>query len=203
MPETKNNLEVFINETINSLESFGEALNLEKSFFRLLLSEDDDWAFLVKTHTLVETSLSHLINEELDRKKLSPVIEKLNIDGRVSKLAFIEALSLLDKPQIDYIRQLSTLRNIASHSIQSISVPLKVQVSEMSAENLKKLMVFPVKNDKLLEFVKREPRFVIWSSAMQLLERIYNKKQEIIRQRFFSPTFVSDKSHPIIKGLLG
>ncbi len=118
-------------------------------------------------------------------------------------MAFVEAMKLLSKPQIAYIKLLGVLRNKAAHNIQSTSISIEKEVSDMSPDDLKKLVVFPVKDDKLLAFVKKEPKFVIWSSAMQLLEWIYNKKEEIIRQRLLSSNFMSGYLHPAIKGLLG
>jgi hypothetical protein len=48
--ETKLVLEDVINETLDSLEKFGETLGIEKSFFKSLLTKDkdDDWAFWLK-----------------------------------------------------------------------------------------------------------------------------------------------------------
>lgn len=170
-----------------AISNIEATLSIEQGFFKSLMTNGDDWAFIIKTHSLIDTSLAHLINESLNRPELIPLIDRLSIDGvRTSKLAFIEALNLLEKMNINFIKELSLLRNTASHSIQSVTITLVNQFAELPDNrvmNIVKVKPPKIEIPRFVEFVKRQPRLAIWLSAMDLLENIYIKKQQIISIR--------------------
>lgn len=167
-------------------------LSIGQGFFVSLMHEKDDWSFLIKIYTLIDTSLAYLIGQSLNKPELVELIERINITGgKTSKLEFVKNLSLLDKNDINFINELSPLRNAASHTIQAITISLITQVANYSNEKIMKLIkidvpktkMSPKEIQKFVDFVKREPRVVIWISVMDLLKNIYLKKQELERSR--------------------
>lgn len=177
----------FVDDLLIKVGNLEQTLSIKSGFFNSLLKEGDDWSFTIKTHTLIETALAHLLNESLNRKELEPLIESFSLDGgRTSKIGFIKALKLLDKHHIDFIKELTSLRNKASHNIQATTETLIDQVEGMPEANLNHLLMFPAEEDRnpLLDMARNQPRMTIWLAGLNLLAFIYNKKQEIVKNRF-------------------
>lgn len=100
-----------------------EVANLEKrmslpnDFVLSILNEDDDWAFITKLHSLIETVLGQLIVKAVAKKELENEIFKLNYR---TKLSMTRDLRFIDKNISIYLNDLSRIRNQYIHNIKNV-----------------------------------------------------------------------------------
>jgi hypothetical protein len=95
------------------------------------LDNEDDWSFIIKSHALIEAALSNLLSTIID-SRLEPIFEQLELsNSRTGKIAFAEALGVLNSKQRMFVRKLSELRNIIVHNIKNINFDLNAYVSSL------------------------------------------------------------------------
>jgi hypothetical protein len=99
------------------------ALGLPEGFTRTLVGEDD-WSFVIRSHALVESAVTHLLSQVVD-PRLSRVFRAMPLGGgRASRLACIDALAIFDSPTIEFVRRLSDLRDRLLHDVADIRFSL-------------------------------------------------------------------------------
>jgi hypothetical protein len=92
------------------------------SGFCLALLRESDWSFVIKLHALLESAVSQLLVNALARKELADVFASLEMSNtKTGKFAFVKALDLLPKAHLDFIRELSELRNQLAHRVTNVS----------------------------------------------------------------------------------
>ncbi|MFH1258586.1 MAG: hypothetical protein ABII74_02015 [Elusimicrobiota bacterium] len=124
-----------LNERIEKLQ---EEIGLPMEFFWKLLKEDD-WSFVIKLHALVEAIVNHLIIKKIGLSQLGKIIPKLQLNNDKSgRLAFLEALNLLNDDQRSFIKHLSEIRNDFVHDIKKVNLTLKSYFEQSSKERYKK-----------------------------------------------------------------
>jgi hypothetical protein len=97
------------------------------------LQQDNDWAFIIKMHGVMEAGLNHLIRSKLTEPELASVIAHLetNNDKR-GKLAFVKAYGLLSTHGISFVRVMSDLRNRAVHDVKNFNLNLDKYVDSFN-----------------------------------------------------------------------
>lgn len=113
-----------------------EKLGLKSGFFESLDRDDEsDWSFIIKVHALIEASISHLLTEHLGRSELNDVFSRLDMSNKTTgKVAFVEALKLLEKSERRFISSLSELRNTLVHDVRNVNFDLAEHVESMEKE---------------------------------------------------------------------
>lgn len=126
-------------------EFLSKSLGVHPYFFAHL-GKDDDWAFIIKTHALLEGALNHLLTRHFGDPRLADVFSKLeNNDTRRGKLAFVGALELLPKEYQSFIKMLGEIRNKVAHDVKNLGFDLRTHVGNFDKQQLKKwkeLMLF-------------------------------------------------------------
>ena len=179
-----------------SIRVLEKNLSIREGFLESLKREDD-WSFIIKVHALLEAAISHLLCEALGHKQLSEVFSFIELSNKRSgKIAFVKALSLLDKPDRRFIISLSELRNQLVHDISNVDLDLKKYVDSLSPEKFKSFVKsmdsfsydgWELKRagGKLTieEFFRSDPKTAIWHSAMLTTAIIHVQKQTAIYKR--------------------
>lgn len=98
---------------------FEEELKLPKGLILGLLTQDNDWSFLIKTHALVDAALAHILVHELKRKEIIEYIERLNWGGLAGKLELSQKLKVINDLEKNYLEVLNSLRNKMAHNIRN------------------------------------------------------------------------------------
>lgn len=110
----------YSSEFLKMLRTFENSLGLPQKFFDKLLNEDD-WSFIIKCHTLIESALSDKLSELLD-DRLNPIFKKMGLGNKeTGKILFAQHLNIIDKSQTNFIRKFSELRNTLVHDISNTS----------------------------------------------------------------------------------
>lgn len=117
-------------EHIKKLE---DSLGVPQGFFDDLLAEHD-WSFVIKGHAFLEAFCAHLLTERLDAR-LEDVFGNMALGGgRTGKLAFIEALDLLDEASLRFSRRFSTLRNALVHRVENVEFAFETYLRGLSPQ---------------------------------------------------------------------
>ena len=161
-------------------------IGLSETFFHGLFQQGDDWTFVIKTHALLESAITHLLVTDLDRAELAPLLSNLEMSNtRVGKVAFAKALGLLDKDYRRFVRNLSELRNELVHDIRNTAFAFECD----HADGLKKIVRKCVETSALMlkeeiavgdkkvtreKFSVENPRLTIWIAVHSILDSIYH-----------------------------
>jgi hypothetical protein len=87
--------------------------------------EEDDWSFVIKLHALIECAVAEQLTQTFQRKELADVFSRFELSNtKTGKLALIRALNLLPGRHVQFIRNLSELRNALAHKVQNVNVSL-------------------------------------------------------------------------------
>jgi hypothetical protein len=114
-----------------------ETLGVPSDFF-LRLGEDDDWAFVIKSHALLEASLNHLLIKRFGDDRLKDLVSTMDTsDRRRGKLGFIVAMELLPKAHTDFISLLSALRNKLVHHVTNLGFCFEAYFAKLDSNQRK------------------------------------------------------------------
>jgi len=120
-----------LGRTLRALE---EDLQLTQGFFRSLASEND-WSFVIKSHALVETALSHLLAVAVRDPRTVEIFARMETsNGRTGKLAFLKTMQLLDDHSVRFIRSLSELRNDLVHDVKQTSFSFDAHLAGLTKQ---------------------------------------------------------------------
>ena len=171
-----------------SVREFEKDLGIKIGFLENLI-QDDDWSFIIKIHALLESAVSLLLTKSVGNGKLQDIFSTIELSNKkYGKLAFVKALSLLDRPDRRFISSMSELRNKLVHNITNVEFSLKEHVSKLSngqfLQFAKSFDSFSSederhnksKKDKVREIFRSNHKKAIWFSAMITIGIIYQKK---------------------------
>ena len=168
MKYTEEEIEKWAKQYSKMLGMIEEDLKLPSGFLTAL-NHEDDWSFIIKSHALIEAALSNHLSKSID-SKLEPIFDKLELsNSRTGKLAFAEALGVLDSKQRMFIRKLSELRNTIVHNIHYINFDLKSYFMSLDKKQ----------RDSFIEaftYIKQTPKGEkAWKpSALKILNKPYH-----------------------------
>jgi hypothetical protein len=173
-------------EAIAQLES---DLGVERTFL-LRLFDDSDWSFVIKTHALIETALSHLLGVAVRDPRATKIFQLLDTSNeRTGKLAFIKTMELLPQRQCKFVKYLSELRNQLVHDVRNTSFTFASHVASLDSGQRRKLRdaftwrVKPHPNAPLDDWNENafdSTKMAIWVNLLQLLSESYQRKAHFL-----------------------
>lgn len=184
---TEAELEKEFIETMATLES---RLHLPEKFIQRLLSEGDDWSFVIKLHALLESAVSHLLAISSGFDNVLEVFSRLELsDTSAGNLAFVRDLGLLDEDERRFIRSLSELRNKLVHDIKNVNFSFDRYMVDLDANQIKSFVkCFAYNLPEQIEIegttftktdlVKKMPRRTVYLHACVILGKTYRHYEE-------------------------
>lgn len=166
-------------EQIPKLE---EKLGIEHGFFNRL-TDEEDWALIIKMHALIESAVSDLLTGAFSQAALKETFCMLELSNkRTGKMAFINALGLLGEAERRYISSLSELRNRLVHDIKNVNFQLHEDVEKMDPQQFKQFVVkfntlATDVDDKIRNLFRHDPIQALWYGGMAVLGVIYLKHE--------------------------
>lgn len=181
------------------------SIGVRPGMFIDLLEAGDDWAFIVKTHALIETAVAHVLAEVSGRPELVSVFSRLELSNKTTgKLAFAEALDCFESDERRQIRKLSELRNSLVHDIRRTDFRFMDWISGLDPNQFKEFyQAFGPGGETVtlgketlpsVEFFKANPRLSIWLACLLLLSLAYRRKQVARAEREFKARAVEELS---------
>jgi hypothetical protein len=166
-----------------------EKLGIKPGFLNRLLDEPDDWSFVIKLASFVETALSHVLTEAIGRVELDQLIASLQMtDDRRGKLGLAKRLYLIDTHRVKFFKVVARMRNGFVHDVRGVDLRIETWVNSLPAgehsDVWRSLLrgytveryVEDPKDGQLVSaenFAKTYPRFAVWTSAIQSLSLLY------------------------------
>jgi hypothetical protein len=157
------------------------ALGLPHGFYEHLVDGDDDWAFVLKVHALLEASLTMLLTERIggrglpDSSELADAISHLEMSrAHVGKVELAFTLGLIQEKDRRFLRKLSELRNTFVHHIANVSLALAEHLATFDANQRRSFVqaVYPDPTDHATAVALAHPRRVIWFISLMLLRHL-------------------------------
>lgn len=160
-------------QALKLLDSSSQSLEKdynEKLNFLAKLLDDDDWSFVIKSHSLIESLVTEIIIEKLNEPILKSFIERLPLHGdEISKIRIIKTYDLLSKGQITFIAKLSIIRNNIVHKFENLSFTFDNYQRDLNKDNLKNWKNALLESNsnkelqnKLSELVDKDPKIAVW-----------------------------------------
>jgi hypothetical protein len=153
-----------------------ENLGLPAGFYNKL-REDDDWSFVIKTNTLLESALTLLLADILGRTEEAFLHVLAEVDFSL-KIKMTSALDIFDSSQRTIMWALLKLRNELAHNIQSVEFTFEHHLSNKDrAQDFAKKFgavwkeTFDISGHAVTrgKFVLENPRLSIWVGVLYIL----------------------------------
>lgn len=104
------------------------------------LLNEDDWAFVIKVHAVVEAALNSLIATHIGRSELHRFVERLGLRGQTGKLKLAEDLGLIDKAHVRFVEELVKVRNYFAHDVAAIGMTLSAYIDGLPVNEVQGLV---------------------------------------------------------------
>lgn len=172
----------------NPIFQLARDLGLPDTFLSDLLKEDD-WSFIIKLHALLEAVLTHLLTHTFGKPELNDIFSKLQFRGPTGKLEYIRALNLLNKNEIEFIDELTTIRNNLVHKIENVNFDLKKNINRYSKDKLKKYAhIFVYSQPQLgiqakTNALKVMPKEIMVNSVFFILRSVMERKTDAVSKQ--------------------
>lgn len=182
----------------DSLQGTERDLGLPVGFLASLLDDDSDWSFVIKIHSLLEAALTHLLTTAFGHPELLELFGRLNTsDLRSGKLAFANAMKLVNPNQAVFIQKMSELRNRVVHDVRNVSFTFTEYVESLTESNLRSFsraitlplnhIIFGTAPDApRIEGAKNAARFLVWTCATAFVMDAYSLKLRFELERFYA-----------------
>jgi hypothetical protein len=185
----------FYDEIKESIDALERELGLPAGFF-IELRKDSDWSFIIKLHALIEAALVQGLEHELGRPEINEFLGRLNINGRIGKLALGRALGLVESDLSVFIERLSDIRNKCVHDVRNVGFSLKDYIAGLDKDKKRVLdraldsfvveeMEIEGKKIPRLTLLEQQPLFTLWIAAMVCLAVLWLSKERarLVRER--------------------
>ena len=155
------------------INDFGELLVIEyeeKLRFLTNLLEDDDWSFIIKSHSLIESLTTELIIARINQEILKPVIERMPLHGEiVSKINVAKSFDLIPNQQRKFVQKISEIRNNIVHKFENINFTLDEYVSGLDKnqkKNWRKTLIWEKMDNGIKQGIEKTifetPKVALW-----------------------------------------
>ncbi|TPD73750.1 hypothetical protein [Flavobacterium microcysteis] len=158
--QSKNLIKVFFESVENDY--------LEKFNFLTKLLQDDDWSFVIKSHSLIESLVTELIVNKIDTD-LKKVVERMPLHGEISKISIAKTYNLIPSEQIKFLIKLSEIRNNIVHKYENINFTFETYLSTLDKnqiKNWKEMLLWEGMETPVKEILKtkidKSPKEAVW-----------------------------------------
>lgn len=99
------------------------------------LANDDDWAFVIKLHALIEAAMTHALVVSVGKDETRELFAYLELcNNKTGKLAFSKVFLELESEDRRFIRSFSELRNSLVHDVRKVAFQLQVYFASLTLE---------------------------------------------------------------------
>ncbi|MBC5836533.1 hypothetical protein [Flavobacterium muglaense] len=158
---------------------------LEKSKFLFNLLQDDDWSFVIKSHSLIESLITELIINRINQIELKKTIERMPLhNDTVSKMEIVKIYELLSTEERSFIKNLTEIRNEIVHKYENINFTFENYINRFSDKNKRerwrKVHLWESMSKETKKEIEKNiyanPKFGVW---LALLTFVFNTHEKI------------------------
>lgn len=177
-----------VDDLIEIAKSLEQDLGLPDRFLQTV-RKSDDWSFIIKTHALMEASVSYLLVHHFGDARLSRVFDFMELsDKRRGKIAVVSALELLPNFTRRFLAKLSELRNSVVHNVSQVGFKLPDYVRALNKEQFESFasavesidydeVDFGPNNEQKREWIAIAAKELIYRAALFAMVMIYQHKE--------------------------
>lgn len=185
------------------LRAYESELGLPDGFLDRLVSEEDDWSFVIKAHALVEATITHLLTAAVDAR-LRGVFERLELsNSQTGKAVFAEKLGLIGEAERKFIRWFSELRNSLVHDVRNVTFTFETY-SERLDKNQRSVFSDAVSGfldagplrDQYKDLTVKHPQVAVWTATIQVLTKALSEARQAKARAILREMAASDWGRP-------
>ncbi len=166
--------------TSKQLSDAQVAIGLPSTFAAHLLSEDDDWSFIIKLHALIEAALTRALSEHFRATPAEEeVFARMSVGGANGKVRLARAAGLIDAGSAQFLSRLSKYRNEMVHRIDNVYFDLEKHVGLLDANaqrDLASVLALHIDEAGAMTNLLDNPRFAFIGAGLHVLERLVGSK---------------------------
>lgn len=159
------------------------------------LPKSDDWSFIIRTHALMEASVSYLLTHHFGDERLGNVFDFMELsDKRRGKIALVSALDLLPLELRRFLSKLSELRNSLAHDVKQVGFDLRSYVQGLNKDQFEVFVKafgsldlsqidFGPNDEDRREWFAFNAKSLIFRYAVTTMALAYIKRETAERQR--------------------
>ena len=130
----------------------------------------------------MEAAITHALTGATGDERLRALYRHLSLGGPNGKLAFAEALEILEPKHLRFLRRFTELRNRLVHDVQNVGFSLDAYVGSHTAgevPNLARDLVFLIDQSdeagrqQAHDALAKLPKLQVWSHAIAVVSRAY------------------------------
>ncbi|GAK50685.1 hypothetical protein U14_01918 [Candidatus Moduliflexus flocculans] len=177
------------------IERLEDKLHLKRAFLSHLI-EEDDWAFIVKTHAFLEAAFTHFLAEYFQEDNLTAIFARIELGNKqTGKVAFAKAIGILTEDERHLLTQFSELRNTVVHDIANVYFSLETYAQSLQNTTQRNNFIraftywqtsnnFSKRFETLSqELVIKKPKVSIFLSISALIEHLFDRPKDIERKK--------------------
>jgi len=158
-------------------------LSLPKDFPVCLLREDD-WSFVLKSHSLIEACVMHAFESRFQECSIREFLKYISMAKRVD---LAEQLGVLSKDMLGPIRMLSRIRNDLAHDVEQVKFTFDTHLVDDDKRNAfhsnflhnaSGTLEIGGKKVQRRIFLKENPKWSIIEFLIELLVEVYLQQQK-------------------------
>ncbi|MDC7228381.1 MAG: hypothetical protein PQJ61_16580 [Spirochaetales bacterium] len=163
------NFKKYIEEQLNELRE----KSFEYNHFLATIAKEDDWTFIIKAHAFIETIISELLINYVNKKGFNNHFTKM---GFYKKVDLLSDLDLCTKEQKKFLHYLGKIRNKIVHNIDGLNFKFKRYINELSKEELSEfknvMKIFEEDYDE--QMLIDDTKYVIWLILISISVVFFN-----------------------------
>ncbi len=122
------------------LSSIEQKLGIPTGFYKSLLNEPNDWAFLIKLTVIIEAALNLVLSHKLGMPNNGKHIKNLPMQGRSGKVELAKELGIVDEIGERRVKCIISLRNQFAHSLNKLTTTLEEHVMNMEEIDISRII---------------------------------------------------------------
>jgi len=136
--------------------NFENEHSLPKGFFETVYAEND-WSFVIKIHSLLESVSSSLLQYHLKEPAIGEIVSRLEMsNSKTGRVAFLNAMNLVNDCDRKYIYALSQLRNNLVHRVENLSFTFKEWTDKMDKTQLRQnALIFSPMDSSIIQINRK------------------------------------------------
>jgi hypothetical protein len=149
------------------LATMAKELGLEERFFHNLISEPEDWSFVIKAHALLESAVCTWLAAHFGKPELQDVFARRMMMR--ARIGMLRALKLGDKEEWKMLEAFGELRNFLVHNVKQTAFTFEEFFKDASCLNdFRNDFVIGEDADTFRPTVAKYPRQAMWTCVVAI-----------------------------------
>lgn len=179
-------------DAFEAAKSIAADLGLPEKFVHQLNEGDDDWSFVIKSNALMESVLTLLLTDVFGKPQVRDTLAEIEIS---QKIRMCSDLSLFEKEDRAFMRELSKLRNVLVHNVDQIGFSFTEHLKNKDVANnfvtnfgivWKDPVTIGSHTASRRDMTLENPKLTVWMRLIDVLGEVYLYRKRIELEQYRS-----------------